>query len=283
MLRCSSRGATTPDRAVLSHTYVTNHYGLGEEMPDTSRMNAMHDKASEARPPISPFGEHALSRVGASMLHLHTGVPATSVAFRSALPFENYDLTHAPLSVEANTLLSEGGCACMSSTLTVRRIAADQGRVYRELRAASLREPYAPGEAPEAELLNVDSDAAAAVAALRATSDESTTFLLYTEGHPAGMIGAYFDNTPERRAFVSELWVAHAVRHLRGGVLLLETATAWLAERGAQDVYAWIADANRNAIRFYERAGFGNTGEHAPIARMPGAMKSLFVSHFNTP
>lgn len=246
-------------------------------------MRAMHDKASEATRPVSQLGLHALAHVDASMLHLHTGVCTTSVAFRSALSFENYDLTHAPLSVEANSLLSEGGCACMSSTLTVRRIAADQGRVYRELRAASLREPYAPGEAPEAELLNVDADAAAAVAALRAASDESTTFLLYTEGHPAGMIGAYFDNTPERRAFVSELWVAHAVRHLRGGVLLLETATAWLAERGAQDVYAWIADANRNAIRFYERAGFGNTGEHAPIARMPGAMKSLFVSHFNTP
>ncbi|WP_244132629.1 GNAT family N-acetyltransferase [Burkholderia sp. BCC0397] len=216
------------------------------------------------------------------MLHLHTrrrvSSLVTSAAFRFALPFENYDLTHAPLSVEATSLLSEGGCACMSSTLTVRRIAADQGGVYRELRAASLREPYAPGEAPEAELLTVDTDAASAIAAQRAVSDESTTFLLYTEGHPAGMIGAYFDNTPDRRAFVSELWVAHAVRHLRGGVLLLETATAWLAERGATDVYAWIADANRNAIRFYERAGFGNTGEHAPIARMPGAMKSLFVS-----
>lgn len=144
----------------------------------------------------------------------------------------------------------------MSSTLTVRRIAADQGDVYRELRAASLREPYAPGEAPEAELLNVDSDAAAAIAAQRAASDTSTTFVLYTEGHPAGMIGAYFDNSPERRAFVSELWVAHAVRHLRGGVLLVETATGWLAERGAQDVYAWIADANRNAIRFLRTRRF---------------------------
>ncbi|WP_407924003.1 GNAT family N-acetyltransferase [Burkholderia ubonensis] len=203
---------------------------------------------------------------------------ATPVAFQFAPAFENNDLTHAPLSDEAYSLLSEGGCACMSSILTVRRIAADQGNVYRELRAASLREPYAPGEAPEAELLNVDADAAAAIAAQRATSDESTTFLLYTEGHPAGMIGAYFDSTPERRAFVSELWVAHAVRHLRGGLLLVDTASAWLAERGAQEIYAWIADANRNAIRFYERAGFGNTGEHAPIARMPGAMKTLFVS-----
>ncbi|WP_240674391.1 GNAT family N-acetyltransferase [Burkholderia stabilis] len=216
------------------------------------------------------------------MLHLHTDwhtpSPTVPAAFRFALPFENNDLTHTPLSVEANSLLSEGGCACMSSTLTVRRIVANQGSVYRELRAASLREPYAPGEAPEAELLNVETDAASAIAAQRAVSDESTTFLLYTEGHPAGMIGAYFDNTPDRRAFVSELWVAHAVRHLRGGVLLLETATAWLAERGANEVYAWIADANRNAIRFYERSGFGNTGEHAPIGRMPGAMKSLFVS-----
>lgn len=166
----------------------------------------------------------------------------------------------------------------MSSTLTVRRIAADQGGVYRELRAASLREPYASGEAPEAELLNVEADAAAAAAAQRAISDQSTTFLLYTEGHPAGMIGAYFDNSPERRAFVSELWVAHAVRHLRGSVLLVDTATAWLAERGAQEIYAWIADANLNAIRFYERAGFANTGEHAPITRMPGAMKSLFMA-----
>ncbi|WP_218586150.1 hypothetical protein, partial [Pseudomonas sp. MWU12-2323] len=79
----------------------------------------------------------------------------------------------------------------MSWTLTVRRIVADQGGVYRELRAESLRGPYAPGEEPEAELLNVETDAAWVIAAQRAVSDESTTFLLYTEGHPAGMIGAY--------------------------------------------------------------------------------------------
>ncbi len=164
----------------------------------------------------------------------------------------------------------------MSSTLTVRRIAANQGGVYRELRASSLREPYAPGETPGAEL-SVDADAAAAIAGQRAGSDQSTTFLLYTEGHPAGMIGAYFDSTPEHRAFVSELWVAHAVRHLRGGVLLVDTARAWLAGQGATEIYAWIADENRSAIRFYEHIGFGYTGERAPITRVPGAMKSLFV------
>jgi GNAT superfamily N-acetyltransferase len=164
----------------------------------------------------------------------------------------------------------------MSSTLTVRRVAAGQGGVYRELRAASLREPYASGEAPDTEWI-VDAATAATIAVQRATSDESTTFLLYTEGHPAGMIGAYFDHSVERRAFVSELWVAQAVRHLRGGVLLVNTARAWLVDRGAQEIYAWIADANRDAIRFYERYGFIHSGEQARIARVPGAMKSLFV------
>ncbi len=139
-----------------------------------------------------------------------------------------------------------------------------------------MREPYASGEAPDAER-TVDAATASAIAAQRATSEQATTFVLYTEGHPAGMIGAYFDNTPARRAFVSELYVAHAVRHLRGGVLLVNTAHAWLADRGAQEIYAWIADANRDAIRFYERFGFVHTGEHAPIARVPGAMKTLFL------
>ncbi len=91
---------------------------------------------------------------------------------------------------------------------------------------------YAGGVTRDAERA-VDAARAAAIAQQRAASDESTTFVLYTEGHPAGMIGAYFDGTPARRAFVSELWVAHAVRHLRGGVLLVNTARAGLGTRGA--------------------------------------------------
>ncbi len=164
----------------------------------------------------------------------------------------------------------------MSSTLSVRRISADQGNVYRELRAASLREPHAPGEAPETEQ-PLDAEAAAVIAALRASSDASATFLLYTEGHAAGMIGAYFEAADPHRAFVSELWVAQAVRHLRGGALLVDEARAWLTARGAPEIYAWIADQNSDAIRFYERSGFVDTGERAPISRVPGALKALFL------
>ncbi|WP_144156193.1 GNAT family N-acetyltransferase [Paraburkholderia sp. BCC1885] len=165
----------------------------------------------------------------------------------------------------------------MSPSLTVRRIAADQGAVLRELRTASLREaPYAFGETLE-DALSADAATFDVAAADRAISASATSFILYTEGHPAGLIEAHFEYTLARRAFVGELWVAPAVRHLRGGELLVNTASDWLAGAGAAEIYAWVADANRNAMRFYERLGFGPTGEHTRTARAPDQSESLLV------
>ncbi|SOE69608.1 Acetyltransferase (GNAT) family protein [Burkholderia sp. OK233] len=170
----------------------------------------------------------------------------------------------------------------MSPSLTVRRIAADQGAVFRELRTASLREaPYAFGETLE-DALSADVATFDATATEHAVSFIATSFILYTEGHPAGLVEAYFDDTAARRAFVCELWVAPAVRHLRGGELLVDTASAWLAGEGAMEIYAWVADANRNAMRFYEALGFGPTGEHRRVVRAPEQAESLLVRHVPT-
>jgi GNAT superfamily N-acetyltransferase len=90
--------------------------------------------------------------------------------------------------------------------------------------------------------------------------------------------------TAARRAFVGELWVAPAVRHLRGGELLVNTASEWLAGAGAEEIYAWVADANRNAMRFYERLGFGPTGEHTTrTARSTDQWETLLVRHVPPP
>lgn len=167
----------------------------------------------------------------------------------------------------------------MSPSLTVRRIAADQGAVFRELRTASLREaPYAFGQTLE-DALSADAATFDATAAAHAVSSAATSFILYTEGHPCGLIEAHFEDNAAHRAFVCDLWVAPAVRHLRGGELLVNTATEWLAAERAEEIYAWVADANRTAMRFYERLGFGPTGEHARTARWPDQSESLLVRH----
>jgi ribosomal protein S18 acetylase RimI-like enzyme len=127
--------------------------------------------------------------------------------------------------------------------------------------------------------LSTDAASYDVIAAKHAVSLSVSTFILYTEGHPAGMIEAYIEDTAERRAFVCELWVAPAVRHLHGGELLVDTASGWLANEGATEIYAWLADSNRNAMRFYEALGFGPTGEHRRGERAPEQIESLLVRH----
>ncbi|KMQ80314.1 Histone acetyltransferase HPA2 and related acetyltransferase [Candidatus Burkholderia pumila] len=172
--------------------------------------------------------------------------------------------------------------ARINPSLTVSRIAAQQGSVLRELRTASLRDaPYAFGETL-ADALLVDPASFDEPAALQATSPSVATFLLYTEGHPCGIVHAFIEERaecPDARAFVSALWVAPAVRHLRGGELLMNAASKWLAEQGASEVHAWIAEKNRNALRFYERLGFGPTGDRRAMPANEAEPEQLYVRH----
>jgi GNAT superfamily N-acetyltransferase len=173
--------------------------------------------------------------------------------------------------------------ARMSPSLTVRRIAPEQGDILRELRTAALREaPYAFGEKLEDALL-AEASRFHEAAKRHANAPGSAIFLLYTEGHPAGLIAASFDESAANRAFVHALWVAPAVRHLRGGELLVNAASQWLAEEGAHEVYAWIADENRTAMRFYERLGFGPTGDRRVMPAHDEVWESLLVRHVQDP
>ena len=151
--------------------------------------------------------------------------------------------------------------------------------MLRQLRTASLRDaPHAFGDARQGGTpVADDPDVYAEVAARHAVSDTATSFILYTEGHPAGLIGAWFERDGAHRAFVSALWVAPAVRHLRGGELLVNTAIEWLADEGATLIHAWVPDANVTAMRFYERLGFGATGDRARSTEAPDQWETLLV------
>src|ERR1700712_1334811 len=119
----------------------------------------------------------------------------------------------------------------MSPSLTVHRIAAHQGAVLRELRTASLREaPYAFGETLE-EALSADVASFDETADRHANSDITASFILYTEGHPAGLVGAFIEEAAEPRAFVYAVWVAPAGAQLRGGGVVGESPQQMLLAR----------------------------------------------------
>lgn len=167
----------------------------------------------------------------------------------------------------------------MNTSLKVRRLAPDQGALLRELRIAGLREaPYAFGATLQ-DALSEDPTSFDLIAQQLAIAEDDACFVLYTEGQPAGLIDAFFEVGEPKRAFIRALWVAPAVRHLRGGELLVATASQWLAEHGAQHTYAWVADANTNAMGFYERLGFVSSGDRQALQSDPQQWETLLVKH----
>ncbi|MFC4161527.1 GNAT family N-acetyltransferase [Chitinimonas lacunae] len=157
----------------------------------------------------------------------------------------------------------------------IRPIRAQDGAALREVRLAAL------ADAPEAFQARLEDEAArpeqewAAMATLHAASADTTTFLLWQNSRPVGMIGAFFDQGRRDRAYICAMWVAPALRRGGAGGRLVDTAARWLAERGASRVLAWVADSNIGALRFYESLGFVDTKERGEIR--PGQGETLLA------
>lgn len=157
----------------------------------------------------------------------------------------------------------------------IRPIRAEDGAVLRAVRLAAL------ADAPDAFMDRLAEQEAlapehwAARAALHAASADATTFLLWQNGRALGMIVAHFEDGRRDRAYISAMWVAPSLRRGGAGGRLVDTAARWLAERGASQVLAWVADANLSAMRFYESLGFVATGARGEIR--PGQSESLLA------
>jgi ribosomal protein S18 acetylase RimI-like enzyme len=154
----------------------------------------------------------------------------------------------------------------MSSPTTVVRTASTDGPLLRRLRIAALSDaPYAFG-AKLTDVLGESPESFAATAARHAASETSTSFFLWVEGEPCGMVGAFFEQTPPRRAFVCALWIAPPYRGGSHAADLVHTACAWLRQRGAKEIFAWVADSNPGALAFYRKFGFQPTDERQRLA-----------------
>lgn len=165
----------------------------------------------------------------------------------------------------------------INNSSSVRKIEASQGSLLRELRLSALREaPYAFGAKYDDEMKKLDAEFQAD-AYRQAISETSTSFIYFSGSSPCGLVGAFFGNPPERRAFICSLWVHPEHRHFGGGSLLVHTACNWLVERGASAIYAWVADANVVANQFYRSLGFAPTGERVPLPSNPLQSETLLM------
>ena len=163
----------------------------------------------------------------------------------------------------------------MQEPIIIRRPSVGDGPVIRELRIAALTDaPYAFGSSLS-EILNLPASSFEDDAVRHSSSDTSTSFLLFKENSAIGMVGAFVESS-SGRPFICSLWLSPLHRGSSLASKLVLTAIQWLQARGAQDIFAWVADKNVRAIGFYRKLGFIKAGDCQALPSNPSEIESLY-------
>lgn len=138
--------------------------------------------------------------------------------------------------------------------IEIRRIAANEWRVLRELRLAALADaPEAFGQ-PRAEAAAQPDSEWISTARAASSGDRRTWLIAWDGAAPVGLVQAR--RRPPDDCLVFSMWVSPAVRRAGVGRMLLDAVDRWAASWGARSVVLWVAGGNDAAARFYERIGF---------------------------
>jgi ribosomal protein S18 acetylase RimI-like enzyme len=138
--------------------------------------------------------------------------------------------------------------------IVVRKVEADDVALFRSVRLAALKDaPNAFGETLEDAL---HSDWSARVT----PSPDREVYIALADGDPVGMVFAKCGTDSEEAAFIGGMWVHPGCRRCGVGSQLLEKAVGFLQLSRQQRVALWVTAANADVLRFYEQAGFRQTG-----------------------
>ncbi|WP_371494368.1 GNAT family N-acetyltransferase [Kitasatospora sp. NBC_00374] len=144
-----------------------------------------------------------------------------------------------------------------TTTVVVRRLAAEEWTGYREVRLAAL------ADAPEAFGSTLAREQAFTEDVWRGRLLARNTLVAERDGESLGLVGIV-PAGPGQAELVS-MWVHPAARGLGVGDLLVRAAIERAGRLGLPEVLLWVAEANAPAERLYTRHGFGRTGEVQPV------------------
>ncbi len=139
--------------------------------------------------------------------------------------------------------------------MEVRRISADEWRLLRELRLASLADaPEAFGQTHAKAAQIADADWQANARAASHGSGRIWFIARDADGGSAGLVQAR--RRPPQDCLLFSMWVAPAARRSGMGTALIDAVEGWATGWGGRRIVLWVFGANEGAQRFYERLGF---------------------------
>lgn len=153
---------------------------------------------------------------------------------------------------------------------SVRRIRADEGAVYRDIRLAALLDnPSAFGSTYAAEVGRTRDDWDANARGRSSGNTDGVFFAVDHADSPVGLVGVYLGQDQADTAQLVSMWVRPAHRR-KGAAQNLIKAVAGLARNAnCVAVELWVTTGNDPALGLYAAAGFAETGEFQPLPSDP--------------
>lgn len=156
----------------------------------------------------------------------------------------------------------------MHSAIRIRRFTPREWPAYRALRLRSLAD--APNAFGSSLALEESWDHALWMARLMAAdvSGRDCPLVVESSGPDGAMLGLLWAKCDAADAGIVNLfqmWVAPEARGRGAASALVDEAVSWARTIGARVVRLGVVVDNQDAIRLYERKGFHNAGEPAPI------------------
>ena len=149
--------------------------------------------------------------------------------------------------------------------LNIRRFAADEWQLYRDLRLRALEEsPDAFGSTYEHELQQSDEQWATRLARA-AGSAQDLPLVAEVDGEPSALAWVRIDEGAPSVAHLYQMWVAPTRRRHGVGRAMLDAAIAWVRAAGARAMVLDVTCGNDDAVGLYESVGFTLTGERKPL------------------
>ncbi len=147
----------------------------------------------------------------------------------------------------------------MPDTIIIRRIRADEGHVYRDIRLRALADAPFAFSTTLAEASTRHREWWDNRTLELATSATSALFVADAGARLDALLGVEVVSDTARAEFIS-MWVDPAARGRGLGRLLLDAAAAWATEHGAGAFDLWVTEGNEHAIALYRAWGFSFSG-----------------------
>ena len=148
--------------------------------------------------------------------------------------------------------------------MNVRRIRAEEWRLWRDARLRMLREEAAYFSTRYEDVVREPETVWQAWTAEAAEGVDKVLFVAEEDGATLGVVGAFRRLDPTEAQLVS-LWVDPEARGRGVARSLIQAVATWARDRGATIVVLFVQEANAPGRALYLRAGFRPTGAREPV------------------